>query len=76
MDHTEFGVSEEEIKSFKEWVQSQNKKPHIWDARRWLHNSRHSHDEPDASLDMALGSLIDEAIEDAVNEMRNRNKVV
>lgn len=76
MGNAEFGLSEEEINGFKAWVQSQNKRPYMWDARQWFRDSYHNNDEPDASLDKTLGSLIDEAIEDAVNEMKIRNKVV
>ncbi|KAL6900578.1 hypothetical protein GGI43DRAFT_405762 [Trichoderma evansii] len=73
MDNAQSGFSKEEIKNFKEWVQSQNKRPHIWDARRWFHGSHHIRDESDASLDTAIGSLVDEAIGDAIKEMENRN---
>ncbi|KAM0472563.1 hypothetical protein ACHAPX_008720 [Trichoderma viride] len=74
MDNAETGLPEEKIKDFKEWVKSQNKRPRVWDARRWFHEPGHSHDEQDASLDQALDLLIDEALEDAVKEMNDRNK--
>jgi DNA-binding MurR/RpiR family transcriptional regulator len=76
MDNAETGLPEEKIKDFKEWVKSQNKRPRVWDARRWFHEPGHSHDEQDASLDQALDLLIDEALEDAVKEMNDRNKVI
>lgn len=75
MGNAESGLSQEEIKGFKEWVQSQNKRPHIWDARRWFQDSHHSYNESDASHDETLSSLVNEAIEDAMKEMKNRNKV-
>lgn len=76
MEDAELGLSKEKIKCFKEWVKSQNKRPRVWDARRWFREPGHSHDEQDASLDQALDLLIDEAIEDAVKEMNDRNKVI
>ncbi|KAM0460202.1 hypothetical protein ACHAPV_004991 [Trichoderma viride] len=74
MDNAERGFSEEKINGFKEWVKSQNKRPRTWDARRWFHGPGHSHDQQDASLDQALDLLIDEAIEDSLKEMNERNK--
>ncbi|PNP47873.1 hypothetical protein TGAMA5MH_00925 [Trichoderma gamsii] len=74
MEDAELGLSKEKINGFKEWVKSQNKRPRVWDARRWFREPGHSHDEQDASLDQALDLLIDEAIEDAVKEMNDRNK--
>ncbi|KAK6445204.1 hypothetical protein FP744_10001452 [Trichoderma asperellum] len=76
MGNAESGLSEEEINGFKAWVQSQNKRPYMWDARQWFRDTYHNNHEPDASLDKTLGLLVDEAIEDAVNEMKNRNKVL
>lgn len=76
MEDAELGLSKEKINGFKEWVKSQNKRPRVWDARRWFREPGHSHDEQDASLDQALDLLIDEAIEDAVKEMNDRNKVI
>jgi hypothetical protein len=76
MDNADLGLSQEKINRFKEWVQSQNKRPHIWDARRWFHGPSLDQDEPDASLDTALKLLIDEAIEDALKEMKDRNEVI
>lgn len=76
MDSAELGLSEEKINNFKEWVKSQSKRPSVWDARRWFHDPDHSHDEQDASLDQALGMLIDDAIEDSEKEMNDRSKVV
>ncbi|KAL7921214.1 hypothetical protein ACQKWADRAFT_295867 [Trichoderma austrokoningii] len=74
MDSVQLEFSEEKINDFKEWVKSQSHIPHIWDARRWFHDSHFSHDEPDASLDKAIDSLIVEAIEDAFKDMKNRIK--
>lgn len=76
MDNAQFEFSEEKAKGFKEWVKSQTHIPHIWDARRWFHDPRFSHEERNASCDKAIDSLIVEAIEEAFKEMKNRNKVL
>lgn len=76
MNTAEFVPSDTQIKAFKEWVQSRDSKPYIWDAGRWFQSSQLIDDIPEASLHPVLGPLIDEAIEDALKAAEERNKVL
>jgi hypothetical protein len=77
MGNSESTLSDEQIKEFKDWVQSRDSKPYIWDARQWFQSSQHIRDDiPEASLDTILGPLIEEAMKDATTAIKKRNKVL
>ncbi|RFU73590.1 wd40 repeat 2 [Trichoderma arundinaceum] len=76
MNNLEFVPSDEQVKAFKDWVQSQDSKPHVWDASRWFQISQCIDNVSEASLNSILSPLVDEAIEDAIKDVEERNKVL
>ncbi|KAL6880014.1 hypothetical protein HDV57DRAFT_103392 [Trichoderma longibrachiatum] len=76
MDTVQFVPTGQQVKAFKDWVQSQDCKPHVWKAQQWFKSSQEVEGVPEASLNAALGPLIDEAVEDANREVEERNKAL
>lgn len=75
MDPPEFVPTDEQIKAFKDWIQSKDCKPRIWDAQRWFQTSQQIENVSEDSLSVILGPLINEAIEDANKAVEERTKV-
>lgn len=76
MDTLEFVPTDQQIKAFKDWIQSHDRKLHVRDAQRWFQSSQHIEGVSEDSLSTVLGPLIDEAIEDAAKAVEERNKVI
>ncbi|UKZ58326.1 hypothetical protein TrVGV298_012194 [Trichoderma virens] len=76
MDTPEFVPTDQQIKAFKDWVQSKDCKPHMWDAQRWFQTSQQIAGVSEASLGLILGPLINEAIDDAAKAVEERNKAL
>ncbi|TFA99926.1 hypothetical protein CCMA1212_008338 [Trichoderma ghanense] len=74
MDTVPFVPTDQQIKTFKSWVQSRDCKPHAWNAQRWFQSSQQIEGVSEASLRAALEPLIDEAIEDATRAVEERSK--
>ncbi|KAL7941279.1 hypothetical protein V8C42DRAFT_335271 [Trichoderma barbatum] len=76
METPRFVPTDHQITAFKNWIQSQDCKPHVWDAQRWFQTSQQVADVSEASLSAILGPLIDEAIDDAAKDVEERNKTL
>jgi hypothetical protein len=76
MDTIPFVPTDQQVEAFKDWVQSQDRKPRVWDAQRWFQSSQEVEGVSEASLNAALEPLIDEAIEDATRAVEERSKVL
>ena len=76
MDTVQFVPTDQQVKAFKDWVQSHDCKPRVWHAQRWFQTSQEIEGVSEASLSAALEPLIDEAIEDATRAVQERTKVL
>ncbi|KAK0760527.1 hypothetical protein N5P37_006721 [Trichoderma harzianum] len=76
MDPPDFVPTDQQIRAFKDWIQSKDCKPRAWDAQRWFRTSQQIENVSEDSLNEILRPLVDEAIEDANKAVEERNKAL